>query len=103
MVRSASSRVSNHGATDDVAILRDARTRAPQDDGLVLFAVFFLAVLFFFVAPVAALRIFGRLRKAARCAAASADLAHSANSSESSKRRAGNCQYEFTVTVLALV
>ena len=34
---------------------------------------------------------------------ASAALAHSASSSESSNRRAGNCQYEFTVTVFARV
>ena len=54
-----------------------------------------------FILP-AALRAFGRLRNAARCAAANAALAHSANSSESSNRRAGNCQYEFTVTVLVL-
>ena len=51
----------------------------------------------------AALRTFGRLRSAARCAAASAALAQSANSSESSNSRAGNCQYEFTVTVLVRV
>ena len=51
----------------------------------------------------AALRTFGRLRKAARCAAANAALAQSASSSDSSNRRAGNCQYEFTVTVLVRV
>ena len=45
----------------------------------------------------------GRFLKAARCAAAKAALAHPLNSSGSSNSRAGNCQYEFTVTVLALV
>jgi len=40
----------------------------------------------------AALRAFGRLRNAARCAAANAALAQSASSSESSNSRAGNCQ-----------
>src|SRR4030095_13318883 len=49
------------------------------------------------------LRACGRLCKAARCAAASAPLAQLASSSESSNRRAGNCQYEFTVTVLVRV
>ena len=68
---------------------------------------FFLAVAFFaaafFTTFFAALRAFGRLRNAARCAAASAALAHTLSSSESSNSRAGNCQYEFTVTVLARV
>ena len=70
---------------------------------------FFLVTTFFvvrfcatFILP-AALRTFGRLRNAARCAAASAARAQSANSSESSNSRAGNCQYEFTVTVLTRV
>jgi hypothetical protein len=55
------------------------------------------------VAFLTAFRTLGRLRKAARCAAAKAALAHSASSSESSNSRAGNCQYEFTVTVFARV
>jgi hypothetical protein len=45
---------------------------------------------------------FGRLRSAARWAAASAALAQWAKSSESSNSRAGNCQYELTVTVFAV-
>jgi hypothetical protein len=62
----------------------------------VVFAAF-LATFF------AALRTFGRFVSAARCAAASAVLAHTLSSSESSNSRAGNSQYEFTVTVLARV
>ena len=62
----------------------------------------FLAAGFFAVA-FAAFRFFGRFRNAARCAAAKAALAHPLSSSESSNSRAGNSQYEFTVTVLALV
>jgi hypothetical protein len=57
----------------------------------------------FFVTAGAALRAFGRFFSAARCAAASAALAHTLRSSESSNSRAGNCQYEFTVTVFARV
>ena len=53
----------------------------------VFFAAFFGAI--FFVAPFFP---FGRLRKAARCAAASDSLAHSAISSGSSYSRSGNCQ-----------
>ena len=64
----------------------------------VFFLADFLPVTFF-----TALRGFGRLRDAARCAAARAALAQPDNSSGSSKSRAGNCQYELTVTVLALV
>src|ERR1700753_900480 len=81
----------------------------PADD------TYFLRVAFFFLAacflPLAFLtdavvfpdtlaffRDFGRLRTAARCAAAKAVLAHSVNSCESSYRRAGNSQYELTVT-----
>ena len=45
---------------------------------------------------------FGRLLSAARCAADSAARAQLANSSESSNNRAGNCQYELTVTVFAV-
>ena len=48
----------------------------------------------------AALRCF---RSAARCAAASAALAQSVSCSGSSYSRSGNCQYDPTVTVLALV
>src|SRR5664279_2277096 len=58
---------------------------------------FFLATFF------AAFFAFGRLRNAARCAAASAAPAHTLSSSESSNSRAGSCQYELTVTVLARV
>ena len=57
-----------------------------------LLATFFVA---FFV--------FGRFRNAARCAAARAALAHTLSSSDSSNSRAGNCQYELTVTVFARV
>jgi hypothetical protein len=53
-------------------------------------AAAFLTTVFF--AATFAFRAFGRLRNAARWAAASAALAHCANSSESSNRRAGNCQ-----------
>ena len=59
------------------------------------FAVFFVTAFF--------LRNFGRLRRAARCAAANAALAQSVSSSGSSYSRSGRCQYEPTVTVLALV
>src|SRR6266566_2964591 len=101
MVRSASSRVSNHEAPIlPVAILRDA-LRAPQDEDFFLGAVFFFfATAFvltasflataFFATFFAALRAFGRLRNAARWAAASAALAHTLRSSESSNSRAGN-------------
>src|SRR6266702_3288157 len=110
----ASHRRENHEAPiSPVAILRDA-LRAPQDEDLFLGAVFFFfatgffltagfLTTAFFTACFAALRAFGRLRNAARCAAASADLAHTLRSSESSNSRAGNCQYEFTVTVLVRV
>ena len=57
----------------------------------------------FLAGGLSALRGFGRLRNAARWAAASAALAHTLKSSESSNSRAGNCQYEFTVTVLVRV
>src|SRR5436190_8485635 len=79
--------------------------RAPQDEELFLGAFFFLIATIFFFATgfFAALRAFGRLRNAARCAAASAALAHTLKSSESSNSRAGNCQYELTVTVLVRV
>jgi hypothetical protein len=56
-----------------------------------------------FLAAPFAFRAFGRFFRAARCAAASAVLAHTLNSSESSNNRAGNSQYEFTVTILARV
>ena len=86
--------------------------RAPQDEELFLgalfldfFAVFFFfpAACLFFAALVAVLRDFGRFFTAARWAAASAARAQPVNSSGSSKSRAGNCQYELTVTVLARV
>ncbi len=51
----------------------------------------------------ATLRALGRLRRAARWAAANAALAQSVNSSGSSYSRSGNCQYELTVTILARV
>ena len=80
--------------------------RAPQDEDLFpsafFTAEFFLATGLFAIF-FAALPGFGRLRRAARCAAASAALVHTLNSSESSNSRAGNCQYDFTVTVLARV
>ena len=47
--------------------------------------------------------LFGRLRNAARCAAASEAFAHTVKSSGSSYKRSGSCQYELTVTVLARV
>src|SRR5258707_11473444 len=86
-----------------------------QDDGLFFgalfldfFAVFFflgtwLHVAAFFAATFAVLRAFGRFFTAARWAAASAARAQPVNSSGSAKSRAGNCQYEFTMTVLARV
>jgi len=91
------------------------RRAAPQDEDLFLGAllglfdarpvfldtVFFVEVLL--AATVAFLAVLGRFLSAARCAAARAALAHPLNSSGSSNSRAGNCQYEFTVTVLALV
>jgi hypothetical protein len=96
-----------------VAILRDARKkRAPQDEDLFLGVGFFDAGFFlattlrcagFVTAAFAAFRAFGRLRSAARCAAASAALAQPVSSSGSSYSRSGNCQYELTVTVLVLV
>ena len=120
MVRSAASRVSNHEAVISLpaAILRDAREeRAPQDEDFLLGAFFpsadfiftadFVAtsalVVAFLANTLAPLRVLGRLRSAARCAAAKDALAQAANSSESSNSRAGNCQYELTVTVLAVV
>jgi len=57
----------------------------------------------FFIAAFTGMRFFGRFFSAARCAAANAALAQCVNSSGSSNSRAGNCQYEFTVTVLARV
>ena len=91
--------------------------RAPQDEVLFRDAAFFVVLIFFatgflatafltatFSIPAfAAFRAFGRFFSAARCAAASAVLAHAPSSSESSNNRAGNSQYEFTVTVLARV
>ena len=89
--------------------------RASQDEDLFFgalfldfFAVFFLLgtsllVAAFFAAAFAVSRAFGRFFTAARWAAASAALAQPVNSSGSSKSRAGNCQYELTVTVLARV
>src|SRR5437868_2984239 len=81
---------------------------APQDDDLFFFAAFFVGFFFagFFAAPFfaafattffATFRPFGRLRKAASRADASAALAQSPSSSESSNSRAGNSQYELTV------
>ena len=46
---------------------------------------------------------FGRLRSAARWAAAKAARAHPVRSSGSSYSRSGSCQYDATVTVLARV
>ena len=97
-----------------VAIHRAPRDRGSSDEDRFLGDFFFFATIFvlagfffatgffttaFFATALAAFRPFGRLRKAARWAAASAARAQSANSSESSNRRAGNCQYELTVTV----
>jgi hypothetical protein len=89
--------------------------RAPQDQdfflGLLFFEVFaflaaaFLGAAFFVAAPevFCVLCALGRFFSAARCAAASADLAQALSSSVASNSRAGNCQYELTVTVLARV
>jgi hypothetical protein len=60
-------------------------------------------MLFLGILVLAALRAFGSLRSAARCAAANAALAQSVSCSGSSYSRSGNCQYEPTVTVLVLV
>jgi hypothetical protein len=90
-----------------VAILRDASLRdAPQDKDFLFDVFFFLTAGFFLTAPrfgaafAAVFFAFGRLRSAARWAADSAARAQPANSSESSNSRAGNCQYELTVTDL---
>ena len=62
-----------------------------------MLAIAFLAGVF------AAWRVLDRFLSAARCAAANAALAHPLSSSGSSNSRAGNCQYEATVTDLLLV
>jgi hypothetical protein len=95
------------------AILRGAQGRAAQAEDFFLGALlsfsdaeFFLDTGLFvgvFLGAFFALRAFGRFLTAARWAAANAALAHPVSSSGSSKSRAGNCQYEFTVTVLARV
>src|SRR6266852_1859215 len=77
--------------------------RAPQDEDVFLGVFFFLFAADFLATGFAGLRAFGRLPRAARCAAANAALAQPVSSSGSSKSRAGNCQYELTVTVLARV
>src|SRR6266568_2984590 len=94
---------------------RRALKRAPQGEDPFLYALFLdffaafllsstsLLVAGFFAATFAVLRAFGRFFTAARWAAAKAALAQPLNSSGSSKSRAGNCQYELTVTVLARV
>ena len=79
------------------SILRDARRRAPQDEvfffatflfrGFFFVAAFgagFFAAAFFTAAFVTAFFAFGRLRKAARCAAANDARAQSVMSSGSS-------------------
>src|SRR6266436_5391411 len=106
-------RVSNHAVAGGARChpSRRAQMRAPQDEVFfffdVFFDVFFLAAAGFFLvaafAALAALRAFGRLPNAARCAAAKAALAQPVSSSGSSYSRSGSCQYEPTVTVLALV
>ena len=104
-------RVSNHGVAGSARChpSRRAQMRAPQDEVFFFFAVLFFDVFFlaaagfFLVAAFAALRAFGRLPRAARCAAAKAALAQPVSSSGSSYSRSGSCQYEPTVTVLALV
>ena len=65
--------------------------------------VFFLDSFFFTTFFLATFFAFGRLRSAARWAAANAALAHPVRSSGSSYSRSGSCQYEFTETVLARV
>src|SRR6266576_1847392 len=108
MVRSASCASRTTGLrVVRFAILRDARKCAPQDEVFFFFAVFFLEFFFlaaagFFLVAAFALRAFGRLPNAARCAAAKAALAQPVSSSGSSYSRSGSCQYEPTVTVLAL-
>jgi hypothetical protein len=57
----------------------------------------------FFVVALFDFGALGRFLTAARWAACHAALAHSDSSSGSSKSRAGNSQYEFTVTVLVRV
>src|SRR5487761_2140521 len=95
--------------TQATVILRGSQALAPQDDDFFFDVFFFLSADFFLVTSCVAppffapFRGFGRLRNAARCAAAKAVLAQAANSSESSNSRAGNCQYELTVTVFAVV
>jgi hypothetical protein len=89
--------------------------RGSQDEdifrGSFFLAVFFFAIAFagatffeaIFLGKAFAFRARGRFFDAARCAAASAALAHWLSSSVSSNSRAGSCQYELTVTLLALV
>ena len=103
-------RVSNHGVAGSARChpSRRAQMRAPQDEVFFFFAVlffdvFFLAAAGFFLDAAFVLRAFGRFPNAARCAAAKAALAQPVSSSGSSYSRSGSCQYEPTVTVLALV
>src|SRR5687768_7713184 len=87
------------GTTADYAFFLDGFLAA-------FFFVFFFSTATFALAAtflVAAFFAFGRLRRAARWAAANAALAHPVRSSGSSYSRSGNCQYELTVTVLARV
>src|ERR1700756_4616880 len=76
---------------------------APQDEDFFRFAVFFFLTAAFVLTARFALSAFGRLRRAARCAAARAALAQPVSSSGSSYSRSGSCQYESTVTVLVRV
>src|SRR6266481_3132632 len=103
-------RVSNHAVAGGARChpSRRAQMCAPQDEVFFFFAVcffeiFFLAAAGIFLIAAFALRAFGRFPKAARCAAAKAALAQPVSSSGSSYSRSGSCQYEPTVTVLALV
>src|SRR6266568_2907149 len=108
MVRSASCASPNHAVAGGARChpSRRAQMRALQDEvffGVFFFGVFFLAAAGCFLVAAFALRTFGRLPNAARCAAAKAALAQPVSSSGSSYSRSGSCQYEPTVTVLALV
>ena len=66
------------------------------------FLTFDVLALAFFAVFFVPLRALGRLRSAARWAAAKAAFAQLVNSSVSSNSRAGNSQYELTVTTFAV-
>ena len=109
LLKRASCAASRIGTAAWSAILRETRltfgsrrTSRFRNDAFFAFLGRFL-LFSSFSSPPSSPFAFGRLRNAARCAAASAALAQPVSSSGSSNSRAGNCQYELTVTVLARV